>query len=326
MFAVSVIVPSFKRIDQTLKTLTLIKESAGKGKEFVLELIVSDSTPDESLKNQVQEVFGNQVVYTKPKTSGIAANKNQGARIARHPIIIFCDSDMEVEPETFINTLNSLKKHPTAAAVGGKVIWKGGEKNGQLDRPRPEDSTKTIGQTTYIEALYSRYLATYKDIFWQVGGYDEEVFNMRGEGADLSIRYWRAGFPLVYDTTVKVHHVHDAPESAALRVAHPEWGIAKDLLLLGYKYSMFGFTCPNFSATIAANFRHLGSGGYYCLLEGIGKHMDFITTAKSRLDEFRQHDQPRYDFKFLEIISREDLFNQCVENAVTLITAAKKQV
>ena len=112
MHSISVIIPSYKRIDQTIKTIDLLLHSTGIDSEFKIEIIVTDSTPDDSLKQGIVNKFGKSVVYTRPEKPGIATNKNQGARIAKHPIIIFCDSDMEVEPDTIRNTIQALQKPP----------------------------------------------------------------------------------------------------------------------------------------------------------------------------------------------------------------------
>jgi glycosyltransferase involved in cell wall biosynthesis len=296
------------------------------GSTFDLELILADSTPDDSLKDALAAKFGQKVTYVKPEKSGIAANKNAGARAAHHPILIFSDSDIEPAPSAFQEAINALQLHPTAAAVGGTVLWRGGPKDGQKDRPRIEDRLIVKENTTYTEALYSRFLATYKDVFWGVGGYDEDVFNMRGEGSDLSCRYWRAGYPLAFCEAIVVHHVHDVPDAAAVRVNHPEWGIAKDLLLLGYKYDMFNDGFKNFPATVDINFSPLGAEGYYRMLQGIGRHYDELLAAKPLLDAYRAKDKPAYDFKFLEVFSNPGMFQTCVEDAASRLAPARSSV
>jgi len=318
MIRISIIIPTYKRVDQTLKTLKLIFSADGFNKIFQAEIIVSDSSPDKAIKKAVGENFGNRVIYIKPEKPGIAANKNQGAKIAKNPILIFCDSDMEIEPETILNTLQALKKYPTAGAVGGQVIWRTGPKDSTNDRPRKEDQILTVNNITYTEALYSRYIATYKEIFDKVGGYDEEVFNMRGEGSDLSIRYWRAGYPLVYDDSIIVHHIHKTEGGIIRGVEHPEWGIAKDLLLLAYKYDINGQS-KNFVSTVAANFEPLGKDGYWQILAGIKNHLDFIGKVKPIIDKQKTEMNPAYDFKFLEIFSQKELFESCIKNAESLI-------
>lgn len=304
MVSVSLIVPCFKRVTQTIRTIELLFASSGIRRMFDVEMIVADSTPGDELRLAINTSFGDCVQYTRPAKPGIAANKNQGARIAHHPILIFCDSDIEVEPETMMRTVASLEKNPNAAAVGGNVIWRGGAQDGVVDRPRPEDRLQTKETTVYCEALYSRFIAMFRDVFVAVGGYDETVFTMRGEGSDLSARLWRAGYPLTYDASIIVHHVYDAPDSAALRVPHPEWGIAHDMLLLAYKYGMLDRAYPNFVKTVAANF--------------------WQETAV--IDAFRAADQPRYPFGFLEVFTDKKLCDRCIANAEVLLRPVRTSV
>lgn len=299
MSAASIIVPAYQRIQQTLQTIQFLLASSAV-KHIGLEVIVADSTPGEDLRTAIENAFGTRVRYTRPDNPGIASNKNQGARIASHPLIIFCDSDIEVEPDTLIRTVEFLRTHPTAGAMGGTVLWRGGTKDAKPDRPRSEDRIYRHDDTVYVEAIYSRYIATYKDIFWNVGGYDESVFNMRGEGSDLSARFWRAGYPLTYNKDVVVHHVYDAPDSAAIRVSHPEWGVARDLLLLAYKYGMLDKTYSNFIQTVAANFQE----------------------SVAVLDAFRHRDQPSYPFPFLEVFSDTHLLHACLASAQKRTKAA----
>lgn len=318
MVNISIVIPCYNRIAQTVQTINLLLNSNGLDKEFLLEIIVSDNSPDNKLEIEVKKKFTNKIKYLKPDRPGIAANKNAGAKTASHSILIFCDSDMEVEPNTIMNTINYLNNHKKIAGVGGQVIWKNGEKNGTLDRPRKEDRTLIIDGTTYIETLYSRYFATYKEVFFNVGGYDEEVFNMRGEGSDLSIRYWRAGFPLGYDQSIIVHHVYDTEGGIIRGVPHPEWGIAKDLLLLAYKYNI-NSDDKNFINTVRSNFEKFSEDGYFQIIEGIKNNLQFIIDKKPIIDEQKKNMVSRYDFKFLEIFSNKVLYEKCINDAERLI-------
>lgn len=318
MVNVSIILPCYNRIQQTIQTVNLLLNSNGINKDFLLEIIVSDSSPDNKLEVEVKKIFSNKIKYVRPEKTGIATNKNAGAKIASHPILIFCDSDMEVEPNTIINTINYFKNHKKVAGLGGQVIWKNGKKDGTLDRPRKEDRMIEIDGTTYIEALYSRYFVTYKKVFFEVGGFDEEVFNMRGEGSDLSIRYWRAGFPLAYDSSVIVHHVFDTEGGIIRGVPHPEWGIAKDLLLLAYKYNISSED-KNFIKTVQSNFEQYPDDGYFQIIEGIKNNLQFIIDKKPIIDEQKKNMKSKYDFKFLEIFSNQELLNKCIGSAKQLL-------
>lgn len=325
MVNVSLIVPCYNRIDQTIQTINLLLNSSGLDKEFLLEIIVSDSSPDDKLETAVKEKFADKIKYFKPVKPGVATNKNFGAKIASHPILIFCDSDMEVEPDTIINTVKSLQKYKTAGAIGGQVLWKGGLQDGKNDRPRKEDQMMTVNGTPYIEALYSRYVATYKNVFWDVSGYDEEVFNMRGEGSDLSVRYWRAGFPLVYDPSIIVHHVFDTEGGIIRGVPHPEWGIAKDLLLLAYKYNISSED-KNFVKVVKTNFEKYSDEGYFQIIEGIINNIQFIIDKKPIIDEQKKIMKAKYDFKFLEIFSEKILFEDCVNKAKNRLLKIREKI
>lgn len=311
MIKVSVIVPAYKRINQTLKTLRLI-EASDKEIDIELEIIVPDSSPDDILKDAIFKEFGTRILYIRPTKQGISANKNQGAKNASGNILIFCDSDIEIESDTLAKTIEYLKKNKYAGAVGGQVLWKGGEKDGSNDRPREEDRMFEFNGFKSVEVIYSRYIATYKDIFNKVGGYDDKIFNMRGEGSDLSLRYWREGYSLFYDPDIIVHHIHDAPDSIALRVPHPEWAIAKDLLILAYKYNMVADYYPNFSKTVAANFKTFGQDVSFTLIQGIANNLEFISEARKIIDR-STNQTPLYDFKFLEVFSNHKILKKCLE-------------
>ena len=311
---VSVIVPCFKRVKQTLRTIDLIFGSRGWGKEFLAEVIVADSSPDFALKTALLKKFAvdtecqQQLFYLKPKKVGIAINKNAGAKQAKYPVLIFCDSDIEIEPDTLLKTIQSLQKYPEATGITGMVIWKGGKNEGKLDRSREEDRFIKRGIHIFAEMIYSRYFATYKDIFWQVGGYDEQVFNMRGEGSDLSMRYWRAGFPLCFDPTIKVFHREDASDSIALRVKNAHFRIAKDMWLLGIKYGNFEKFSPNFLKTLEANFAKY-EDPVFVFCEGLFQHADFIKLEGVSLLQAGRSEtpsKPRYPFEFLETFSKRN--------------------
>lgn len=314
MVSLSVVIPAFKRIEQTIRTISLLFQSEGVGTYYDLEIIVADSTPDDSLKNTLA-AHDSRVHYIRPLRPGVAENKNAGASHAKGQILVFCDSDMEVAPETLMCTVDALKKHARAAAVTGTIYWQGGPKDSKYDQPKEGAQMKIVGDTTYVQAIYSRYMATYKKVFDDVGGYDVEIFNMRGEGSDLSTRYWRSGYPLVYDSSIIVHHIHDAPDSVATRVPYPEYDIAKDHVLLAIKYDMVKSTYPLFYHDTALNFKKYGDEGYGKIIHGIASHAKELSVAIPKLLARPVDDKPLYDFTYLEVFSHDEACMKCISEA-----------
>ena len=104
---------------------------------------------------------------------------------------------------------------------------------------------------------------------------------------------------------------------------HTEWGIARDFLLLGYKYGLFDQDYQSFAATVAMNFAPLGNMGTYRMLQGMGKNYDMLVSAKPFLDLFRATDKPAYDFKFLEIFSNAKAFETCINSAASRLLPAR---
>jgi hypothetical protein len=119
--------------------------------------------------------------------------------------------------------------------------------------------------------------------------------------------------------------VHDVPDAAAVRVNHSEWGIARDFLLLGYKYKMFESDFATFATTVSMNFTPLGMQGSYRMLQGIGKNLDQIAASKMKLDYFRALTL-QYDFKFLEIFSNAKVFEECVGASESRMAAVHRQI
>lgn len=321
--AISIVIPTFKRVDQTRKTLSLLYQSAGWNKEYLPEVIIADSTPDNSIENIVSEFLRPSPIFIRPENPGISTNKNTGAKKALQEILIFCDSDMEVENDTLINTLMYLKEHPTAAMVGGQVIWRGGKLDNQLDRPRKEDRMMEIADATYVEAIYSRYLATYKSLFWQTGGYDEEIFNMRGEGSDLSIRFWRSGLPLAFSQEIRVHHVHEATDTATRKIEHPERGIIRDLIQLAYKYGVSQKESPNFAGTLRWLTQQFQDKDKYIILESMVSLLPYFWDNREKIEKSRQSIPNQYDFKFLDVFTKRELFEDCIRQAAGKIREAR---
>ena len=315
MNKLSTIIPCYKRPEQVVRTINYLLGSKGLEKEFEMEIIVSDCTENESVKKLVKDNFGQKIIYTRPERKGVAANKNHGAKVAKNALLLFIDSDMEVEKDTIISSINYLKEHPSVAALTTKIVWRGNDKEGELDRPRDEDRLLKYRDATFTEFIYSRFKMTYKEVFEKVGGYDEKVFNMRGEGSDLSTRYWRAGFPLAYNLNAKVHH-HEMDEGIGSTAKHPEWGVAKDYLLLGYKYGNYETEeTKYFASTVGKNMTNYDEDSHFRILQGIAKNYDLVANSKKVLDEQKKKQNPEYDFKFMEVFSDEGKLKSCIDEA-----------
>src|SRR3990167_244583 len=207
MIKVSIIIPTYKRPSETTKCLELISRNQYLNEEFQAEAVVVDSSPDQITWNKIKkfqkDLAINYIHLQKQTMPGMA--RNIAVENAKNELVISLDSDIEVKKETLWQMIDYLKNHPTAARITGKSIFSSGSKNCQIDRPTKWDRTFKKDETVYIEGIYGRYEAFYKSAFQTIGGYDP-IFEFCGEGTDLSIRFWRAGFPLALAENIYVFH------------------------------------------------------------------------------------------------------------------------
>ncbi len=77
---ISIIVPTFRRVDQTRKSLSLLYLSRGWNSQFFPEVILADSTKDESVKTLASEFNNPTPMYVAPSVPSIATNKKIGAK------------------------------------------------------------------------------------------------------------------------------------------------------------------------------------------------------------------------------------------------------
>jgi glycosyltransferase involved in cell wall biosynthesis len=96
--AVSVIIPTFDRIDFLYPTLVCLFNQKT---DFFYEIVVVDSGTDrtEQVMKQLQFIYGPYLLYAKSTESrNRSLLRNKGAVLAKGELLIFLDNDMLVPP------------------------------------------------------------------------------------------------------------------------------------------------------------------------------------------------------------------------------------
>ena len=115
-----------------------------------------------------------------------------------------------------------------------------------------------------------------------------------------------------------------APDSIALRVPHPEWGVAKDVFLLAYKFG--NFEKENGDYFLSNLERIFQDKGHFRVLQGLSKFFDFLVESKPKIDKQQEEMTFEYDFKFQEIFSEKEKVLQCIKNAEDKLDKIYKKV
>ena len=311
---ISIIVPTYKRPEYVELCLKSIIGSVGLGSKFEVEVILSDNSPDDSVAEVAKKYKDKlDLVFLPEKTPiFVGESRRRGVEKAKNEIIIFADSDIELGENALSEVIKCITETPSAGMVTTKVFFKKDDQIGEVDRPRKEDRMLEIDGVTYEETNYGRFLCTHRSIFKYLGGYDD-VFEKRGEGVDMSCRYWRGGFPIVYCEKSVVYHHHDAPDSLT-RLNSGSDRMFASLILMAYKYDIDADTSPYFVEVMneGKDFQdkklfdpiHAASS----MLDWFNERFDDIKKSKDAIPK-------EYDFKPQDVFTKQDLVKKCIAEA-----------
>ena len=108
---VSVIIPTLNEEKYIEKTLKALKNQDFEGK---FEIIVADGmSKDNTVK--IAEKYADKVILVKKK--GIAAGRNEGARVAKGDVLIFVDADTVLLPNTISELVKAFKDKKVVGAA-----------------------------------------------------------------------------------------------------------------------------------------------------------------------------------------------------------------
>jgi GT2 family glycosyltransferase len=216
---VSLVVPTYRRpetLRRTLEALLAIEYPCE-----LYEIIVADDGSGDSTPEVVSSLTaqgGAKVVCLLQENSGAAAARNHGARAASGDLLIFVDDDILVEP-------SHIRDHLAARATQGDALV-----NGHWEFPpelaqslaatpfgrfrlRVEEWVKEgIPKSTLDDGCESPSTVTAcnlsirRQLFWDLGGFDETFPFAGSEDQEFSFRAVRAGCRLVYDRRIVLLH------------------------------------------------------------------------------------------------------------------------
>ena len=327
MIKASVIIPTYKRPKETLKCIEYLLQSNYLNEKFTLEFIVIDSSSDQATKRLLVNNLNIKLKYIYKKNRLLpGAARNLAVRKAKNELIISVDSDIEVKPDTLWNMIKYLKDHPKAARITGTTIFSSGQNHGNVDRPSKWDRFYQKDDTFFIEGIYGRYEAFYKTPFLKIGGYDE-IFEFCGEGTDLSVRYWRAGFPLAFSKETSAFHDSEASGSLRRLDSGRMTQMYRSLFLVAYKYGVNDIQLsPNFVKSHEERQEAYGNTTeFYSIVSG-GESIDWFSHNIKRIQSSKKRIPRKFDFKPFDVFSNAEILNHCLSEAESLLSVYYKKV
>jgi GT2 family glycosyltransferase/glycosyltransferase involved in cell wall biosynthesis/tetratricopeptide (TPR) repeat protein len=179
------------------------------------QVVVVDNGSTDATPAQLRR-YAWAAVVTNDENLGFAAGCNRGAAAARHPVVVFLNNDTVLSGK-WIDPLIAPLVDDTVGATGPRSNFVSGPQvaadatyapgdTGAMRRFARSWAQSHRGQTTDVDRLVGFCLALRRDVFEEVGGFDESYGIGGFEDDDLCRRILASGRRLVIAHESFVHH------------------------------------------------------------------------------------------------------------------------
>lgn len=214
----SIVVPTFRRPDALHDTLGALLALDYEHSRY--EIIVVDDGADETTDGIVRRLRGQgvEISLQAQHQRGAASARNRGARLATGNLLLFIDDDLLVDPGHLQQHCETRDRHGDAIVNGAWEFAPNvlrslrgtpfGRFRIDLERQFQQDAVcESAGDGCFKMALLGSWdLALRRDLFWELGGFDEEFPVAGAEDQDFSLRARAAGGLLLLDTGIRCLH------------------------------------------------------------------------------------------------------------------------
>jgi len=198
----SIIVPAYNA-EKTLSACleSLADQSVSEANYEII--VVDDGSTDDTSK--ITNRFN--VKYIFQTNQGPAAARNKGADAAAGQIILFTDADC-VPDHNWIREMVSPFSDREVVGVKGAYKTRQTELAARFAQAEFDDRYDLLQKSRSIDMIDTYSAAFKKDIFLNIGGFDQSFTVANNEDTDLSYRLAAAGYKLVFNPAAFVYHTH----------------------------------------------------------------------------------------------------------------------
>jgi O-antigen biosynthesis protein len=219
---VSILIPSGGKQDVLQ---TNLNQLATKTEYPNYEIVVIDNSRGSEIEEFVRGWYNNgrgaRYVDCRGKAFNWAALNNQAARLSTSELLLFLNDDTEVIASDWLTSMVELGMRPEVGAVGAKLLYPDGriqhagvvmglfENCGTAFRGLPGSAQHYFNFPDVIRnvsAVTGACLLTRRDVFWEVGGFDEERFAVAFNDIDFCLKITRAGYRVLYTPHACLYH------------------------------------------------------------------------------------------------------------------------
>ncbi|MDD5693090.1 MAG: glycosyltransferase family 2 protein [Patescibacteria group bacterium] len=217
---ISIIILTYNNLALTKKCLATLSKNTPK--KHLDDVIVVDNDSSDETPTFLKGQEGINPILNKENV-GFSKGNNIGAKKAKGNLLIFLNNDTEVQ-ENWLEPIIKIFDHDEkVGAVGVKLLFPEGlvqhagvvlsEDHIPRNLYRGEEAVKSyVNKQREFKAVTAACIAVKKEVFEQIGGFDEEYLNGL-EDVDLCLRIKKNGYKIFYtpESTV-IHHESVAPD------------------------------------------------------------------------------------------------------------------
>jgi GT2 family glycosyltransferase len=163
------------------------------------------------------------VDYAEPYS--FAALNNWAAKQTDAPVLAFLNNDVEVITPAWLTEMVSHALRPEVGAVGAKLFYPNGTIQhagvvvgigGLAGHPHvglPRDTLGYFGRAACVQqfsAVSAACMVMRREVFLEVGGFDEKNFAIAFNDVDIGLRLWRARYSIVWSPYAQLFHHESA--------------------------------------------------------------------------------------------------------------------
>lgn len=218
--AVSIIIPTKVRHDLLRECVTSLGAIIGVQYEII---VVDNGAEAPAMLDLLQQLESDKIAHVVRHDIpfNFSTLCNLGASIARHPLLLFLNDDVEALDGTWLASMCGYALREDVGAVGARLLYPSGDlQHGGIAThlvPGPGHPWRNLAADGWaanpilsspgeVDAVTGACLLIRRSVFNQVGGFDEIRFAVTLNDVDLCLKTRRAGLKVIYDPGATLLH------------------------------------------------------------------------------------------------------------------------
>ncbi|MEO0769817.1 MAG: tetratricopeptide repeat protein, partial [Cyanobacteria bacterium J06649_4] len=209
---ITIILILYNRAELTFSCLNSILKSNFKS----LEVVIIDNKSTDRTRQLLKRVKGAKIVLNEENKHFLLAC-NQAHKLAVGEHLLFLNNDAQLLGNALENAVRTLESSPDIGAVGGKVIlpdgslqeagsiiWQDGSCLGYGRGDEPDSPPYMFERE--VDYCSGAFLLTPRQLFSDLGGFDESLQPAYYEETDYCVRVAKVGKRLIYNPDIVILH------------------------------------------------------------------------------------------------------------------------